>query len=394
MMMQPDHESPQVPAIHITCGDRSYTVAAEDGPITVGRQFPAQVIVDDPRISRNHLRLEVEAAGWVGHDHSTNGVYINGQRQQEFTVTDSLTVNLGHPDGIPVSFALVEAEESAADTENGTVVGSLAGEYLDQEDPSDITMAVGDNDIGVVRAGAAVSSRRRQLNISQRSLAEDGIVNAGALINFEKGRSWPRRSTRAKLEEILKWPPGTIERIRRGEHVEVAGSSDLDTRYPINAAAEDVTEAVTTNIVGAPLMAQAVQIALSGINSRAETLDTTPADEQHAAIAELLAELRNLEHIAAEAASKATRAPSVVMALSEVRRTYRKLMLRAARRPEATRGQKLFAARDQSQLTIAEAANAAGVTPADITAAEADQRLSAEVESAIAGLAQWLSGKR
>jgi len=392
-MMQPDRKPPRVPAIHITCGDRAYTVAAEDGPITVGRQFPAQVIVDDPRISRNHLRLEVETAGWVGRDHSTNGVYINGQRQQEFTVTDSMTVNLGHPDGIPLSLTLVEAEESAANAENGTVVGESVAEDLDQYDPSDITMAVGDNDIGVVRAGAAVSSRRRQLNISQRSLAEDGIVNAGALINFEKGRSWPRRSTRAKLEEILKWPPGTIERIRRGESVDVAGVNDLDTRYPIGAAAEDVTEAVTTNIVGAPLMAQAVELALSGINSRAEMLDATPADEQHAAIAALLAELRNLEHIAAEAASKATRAPSVVMALSEVRRTYRKLMLRAARSPQATRGQKLFAARDQAQLTVAEAANAAGVTPADITAAEADQQLSAAVESAIGGLVHWLSGK-
>ena len=65
-------------------------------------------------------------------------------------------------------------------------------------------------DPGMVRAGAAAAARRRELNISQRSLAADGIINAGALIAFEKGRSWPRERTRAKLEEVLRWPPGTI----------------------------------------------------------------------------------------------------------------------------------------------------------------------------------------
>ena len=72
-------------------------------------------------------------------------------------------------------------------------------------------------DPGLARAGAAAAARRRELDISQRSLAADGIINAGALIAFEKGRSWPRERTRAKLEEVLQWPTGTIARIRRGE---------------------------------------------------------------------------------------------------------------------------------------------------------------------------------
>ena len=72
-------------------------------------------------------------------------------------------------------------------------------------------------DPGMVRAGSAAAARRRELDISQRSLAADGIINAGALIAFEKGRAWPRERTRAKLEEVLRWPPGTIARLRRGE---------------------------------------------------------------------------------------------------------------------------------------------------------------------------------
>ena len=68
----------------------------------------------------------------------------------------------------------------------------------------------------MVRAGAAAAARRRELDISQRSLAADGIINAGALIAFEKGRSWPRERTRAKLEEVLQWPPGTDLPMRQG----------------------------------------------------------------------------------------------------------------------------------------------------------------------------------
>ncbi|MDT5007729.1 MAG: hypothetical protein QOJ24_4905, partial [Mycobacterium sp.] len=69
-------------------------------------------------------------------------------------------------------------------------------------------------DPGIARAGAAVAARRRELDIKQRNLAKYKIINAGALIAFEKGRSWPRERTRAKLEEILQWPAGTIATIR------------------------------------------------------------------------------------------------------------------------------------------------------------------------------------
>src|SRR4029078_12302791 len=95
-------------------------------------------------------------------------------------------------------------------------------------------------DNGMVRAGGAAAARRRELDISQRSLAADGIINAGALIAFEKGRSWPRERTRAKLEEVLRWPPGTIERLRHGDAA---------------AAAEPETPSSNDEL---PLIAQAV----------------------------------------------------------------------------------------------------------------------------------------
>lgn len=49
--------------------------------VTIGREFPAQVLVDDPRVSRTHLRVENVAGHWVGVDVSRNGVYLAGARQ-------------------------------------------------------------------------------------------------------------------------------------------------------------------------------------------------------------------------------------------------------------------------------------------------------------------------
>ena len=72
------------------------------------------------------------------------------------------------------------------------------------------------DDVGVIRAGAAFAARRMELGISQRELAKMKIIGAPRLINFEKGRAWPREKTRARLEEVVKWPPGTLAKVRDG----------------------------------------------------------------------------------------------------------------------------------------------------------------------------------
>src|SRR3954471_6855625 len=96
-------------------------------------------------------------------------------------------------------------------------------------------------DPGLVRAGAAAAARRRELDISQRSLAADGIINAGALIAFEKGRSWPRDRTRAKLEEVLQWPPGTIAQLKEGG---TATATQPSVPAPVSDEAPLIAQAV------------------------------------------------------------------------------------------------------------------------------------------------------
>ena len=229
-------------------------------------------------------------------------------------------------------------------------------------------------DPGMVRAGAAAAARRRELDISQRSLAADGIINAGALISFEKGRSWPRARTRAKLEEVLRWPPGTIARLRQGEPAVTPGR----TEEPV-APGDEV-----------PLIAQAVVTAVNTFGSvieslpPAEDLDFTPR------VTKILADLRQLEAVAAQAARISKVSPALIKALSAVRSRYDDLMLRAAKAPGATLGQRLYAARRGANLTIRETAQAAGVSEDETVRAEAEEPVSAAAVHAIEELVEQL----
>ncbi len=223
---------------------------------------------------------------------------------------------------------------------------------------------------GMVRAGAAAAARRRELDISQRSLAADGIINAGALIAFEKGRSWPRERTRAKLEEVLRWPPGTIARLRRGESV------TAESETPHASGGDEM-----------PLIAQAVVTAVHTFGSAIESLPPVEDDDFTPRITAILADLRQLEAVAARATRISRVTPSLIKALSTVRSRYDELMMRAAMAPGATLGQRLFAARRGANLTILETAQAAGVSEDIIVRAEAEEPVPAaavhEIESLI-----------
>jgi len=213
-------------------------------------------------------------------------------------------------------------------------------------------------DPGMVRAGAAAAARRRELDISQRSLAADGIINAGALIAFEKGRSWPRERTRAKLEEVLRWPPGTISRLRQGEPVR-----------PVAAASSPTGDEVS-------LIAQAVVTAISTFGSTIASLPPVHDPAFTPRVTEILSDLRQLEAVAARAARIGRVTPALIKALGTVRTLYDDLMVRAAGAPHATLGQRLYAARRGANLTVLETAQAAGVSEGAIRQAEAEEPVS------------------
>jgi transcriptional regulator with XRE-family HTH domain len=241
---------------------------------------------------------------------------------------------------------------------------------IQQDDRSDrdvdTTTAV---DPGMARAGAAAAARRRELDISQRSLAADGVINAGALISFEKGRSWPRDRTRARLEGVLRWPPGTINQLRTGGP----------------AGGDDQTEVVPRDQPGdeGSLIAQAV---VAAVNTLGSTIDSLPAADDPdftPRITAILSDLRQLEAVAARATRIGKVTPTLIRALSTVRRRVEELTMLAATAQHATLGQRLYAARRNSNLTIVETAQAAGVAEDVIARAESEQPVPAPAVGAI-----------
>jgi transcriptional regulator with XRE-family HTH domain len=229
--------------------------------------------------------------------------------------------------------------------------------------------ALGEVDPDIARAGAAVAARRRELELSQRGLARDKIINAGALIAFEKGRSWPHESTRAKLEAILQWPEGAIVGIRQG-----ARSPD-----------DESTQVISTSVTS-PLIAQTIQLALNSVDTAIGTLPDPGAPDFNGRVTATLSDLRGLQAVAADAARNAPGAASLVIALGAVRRRYDDLMTRSAQAPGAPLGRRLYAARRRSSLTAEDAALAAGLPTGLIEAVEADKPLPEHAIAAIESL--------
>ncbi|MCQ4363573.1 MULTISPECIES: FHA domain-containing protein [Mycobacterium] len=362
------------PALVVRLGDEVHTLDPRAGIAIIGRDNSATVRLSDDRISRWHVRLEPHREGWHAIDTSTNGMYVDGVRRSSVLLSGATTLHLANPEGFPVTLT-PEADD---------VTGVIDLPEADEDEWWDA-----DLDPGVARAGQAVAARRNELEITQRGLAKDKIINAGTLIAFEKGRSWPRRGTLAKLEKALQWSPGTIARIRSGSAViPIPGPATAPAEMP--GATEEATESLT-DTVRAPLMAEAVELAMHTI-SAATTELPEPSDPAFSPkVTKILADLRKLENVAASAARNAKGTPSVVLALSTVRRTYNEVMARAAQSPNATLGQRLYQARHRAELSIDEAAAAAGL-PADFLAdAEAERPIPDDVAGAIRTLIGQLS---
>jgi len=307
----------------------AHSVEPWNAPVVIGREEPANIRIADSRISRQHLTLSIRDGHWVGTDAgSTNGTFINGERVHEFEIpNDELVVNLGHPvAGIVVSFSTQDA--------------------------------------GIVFAGAAVAKRRRELGISQRKLADEKIINAGALINFEKGRSWPRQSTQETLESVLGWPRGKIAQLRReftsgGLTTAVTPEADRTVSLPAR-------EATTTHAIDPVFLAQWASQSLAQARARRAELPGPDSRDYPAQVARLITELAGLETLVHNASG----APELRPVFLQVRMELREVMLQAAASRFATPGQLLFAARDRARLSVEDAAMLAGVPPSAVQAFE------------------------
>lgn len=74
--------------MRLACLDQQYLFRAEDGPLVIGRDAGAQMVVQDNRVSRQHVRIEWQTTPSGGHfvllDLSSFGTWVRfGGSQQE-----------------------------------------------------------------------------------------------------------------------------------------------------------------------------------------------------------------------------------------------------------------------------------------------------------------------
>jgi ABC transport system ATP-binding/permease protein len=91
-------------------------LAPDDGRSwVIGRDPTADVVVDDPRVSRRHATLEWGPEGWVLRDAgSRNGTYLDGHRVSSLAVSGEISLRLGGEDGAHLSLTLPDAGPNAA----------------------------------------------------------------------------------------------------------------------------------------------------------------------------------------------------------------------------------------------------------------------------------------
>jgi transcriptional regulator with XRE-family HTH domain len=320
------------------------------------------------------VRIDPTAGGWRITDlGSTNGTYLDGEKIGSSAVTDGMVIRLGNPAGIAVAFGLSGPAKTGVAPPTSTFARPVpADEAVDDGDDQTAEII----DPTIARVGAAVAARREELGYPQRKLSDDKIISQSNLVAFERGRSWPRENTREKLEKYLQWPPGTLARIRHGANA------------PHGDAPGESTDALS-DTVQVSMLVEVVELALDGIKARAQNLVASDDRGFTTQIGQLVAELRRLQTTTANAARSA-KGSGVALLLSDVRRTYNELMMRAARAPGAPLGPRLYAARRDTELTVEEAATAAGVDPQAVADAEADRPVAAYVAAALEELVAQL----
>ncbi|WP_233209580.1 FHA domain-containing protein [Mycobacterium sp. ENV421] len=362
------------PTLIVRVGAQTRVVNPADGPIVLGRDSGAAIYVPDEGISRRHVRLEPHPGGWLAVDTSTNGIYVSGRRRSSVPIADGLRLHLGHPtEGIVVVFehARDGHTELAPVTAGPVRVADPAAQVpaapaaADDEDLNEDLS--GDIDPAIAHVGAAVAARRAELDLTQRGLARDGIVAGATLIALEKGRRWPRDATLGKLEGALGWGSGTLNQLR-----------------------EDAAAALS-DAVPAATLADVIDLALATLSARIGDLPEPSSPDYTPRATSILTELHKLEITTAGAARNARGSAALAVALGAVRARYNDLMLAAAQAPNATVGQRLYAARRALGLSAEEAANAAGIATVELLAAEAGEHLGTRPTAALEALLDQLA---
>jgi phosphoserine phosphatase RsbU/P len=87
-------------------GKESRTVVLDRFPFNIGRRSDRDLVIDDVRISREHVRLEREPEGvYLVKQSKKYGTFVNGERVDRCKLEANDRIEFGIPDGPQLVFS-------------------------------------------------------------------------------------------------------------------------------------------------------------------------------------------------------------------------------------------------------------------------------------------------
>lgn len=105
------------PTMALTVRSGSWQETFEPGPdLVIGRDPQADIRLPHPGVSRTHIRLRFRDGRWTAIDaRSFNGMFIGNRRIHSLDLNGGETINIGAPDGPPITFELAAPTSGRTD---------------------------------------------------------------------------------------------------------------------------------------------------------------------------------------------------------------------------------------------------------------------------------------
>ncbi|KPK21866.1 MAG: hypothetical protein AMJ76_01545 [Dehalococcoidia bacterium SM23_28_1] len=84
------------PRLAVHRPDKTWEIPLVSDALTIGRHSDSDIVLDDPKVSRHHARIECRRGTFTIRDlNSTNGIWFGEQRVDEHTLQDGDTIRVG-----------------------------------------------------------------------------------------------------------------------------------------------------------------------------------------------------------------------------------------------------------------------------------------------------------
>jgi phosphoserine phosphatase RsbU/P len=103
------------PSLIVVQGNEQRSLALDHSPFTVGRKIDKDLVIADPRVSRDHALISSEDGSfWVQDQASKHGTFVNGERVNRKKLERNDRLEFGVRDGAFVIFHPVQATSNTA----------------------------------------------------------------------------------------------------------------------------------------------------------------------------------------------------------------------------------------------------------------------------------------